>query len=85
MIEFILGIRTPAEYHVDARVREDGIEQAGELPVPVPDQEPCPAAGILQVHHEIPGGLRHPGRRRVGGGAPRTLILRLACSITAST
>ena len=44
----------------------------------------CPAAGILQVHHEIPGRLRHPGRRRVGG-APRILILRLACPITAST
>src|SRR5271165_4899726 len=59
----------PAEYSFDASVSEDGIEQARELPVPVPDQEPCPAAGILQVHHKIPGSLRRPGRRRVGGGA----------------
>ena len=27
------------------------------------------AVGILQVHHEIPGGLCRPGRRRVDGGA----------------
>jgi hypothetical protein len=84
MIEFISRHPDTAEYNVDARVSEDGIEQAGELHVPVPDQEPCPAAGILQVHHEVPDGLRHPGRRRVGGGA-QDPVLRLACSITAST
>jgi hypothetical protein len=41
----------------------------GNFPSRVSDQELCPAAGILQVHHKVPGGLRHPGRRRVGGGA----------------
>ncbi|MER8162846.1 hypothetical protein [Streptomyces sp. NPDC094472] len=33
-----------AEHDVDSRVLEDGIEQFGELPVSVPDHEPCPAA-----------------------------------------
>ena len=69
MIEFIPRHLDPAEYNADAHVSEDDVEQARELPVPVSDQEPFPAAGIIQVHHEIPGGLRRPGRRRVGGGA----------------
>jgi len=33
---------------VDARVGEDGIEQARELLVPVSDQVPDPAAGVPQ-------------------------------------
>ncbi|WP_455357087.1 hypothetical protein [Streptomyces sp. SYSU K217416] len=34
-----------AEDDLDFRIREDGIEQGGELPVPVADQEPGAAAG----------------------------------------
>ena len=75
----------PAEYHVDARVGGDGAGQAGELPVPVCDQEPCPAAGIVQVHHEVPGGLRCPGRRRVGGGAQDPDSAAGVLSVTEST
>jgi hypothetical protein len=39
----------PAEHDRDASLLEDRVEQAGELAVAVPDQEPCPAAGVLQV------------------------------------
>jgi anaerobic selenocysteine-containing dehydrogenase len=49
----------PAQYSFDARVSDDGIEQARELPVPVPDQIPCPAAA------------RTPGRPRCAGTPPR--------------
>jgi hypothetical protein len=69
MIEFILGSRTPAQYDGDARVGEDGVDQPGELAVPVADQEPYPAAGVLEVHDEVPGGLRYPPGGRVCGGA----------------
>ena len=35
---------TPSAGHdLDPHVGEDRVEQFGELPVPVPDQEPCPA------------------------------------------
>lgn len=37
MTEFILGIRTPLR--TNPRIAKDGIEEAGELPIPVPDQE----------------------------------------------
>src|SRR5690242_17726063 len=49
------------EHCLDTRVLEDCVEQAGELAVAVPDQEPRPAAGVLQVHDEIPGSLDDPG------------------------
>jgi hypothetical protein len=68
MIEFILGIRTPlstTSMPASARMTSN---RPGELPVSVSDQELCPAAGILQVHHKVPGAPP-PGRRRVGGGA----------------
>jgi hypothetical protein len=32
-------------------IRQDGVEQVGELAVPVTDQEPCPAPGVLDVTH----------------------------------
>jgi hypothetical protein len=44
-----------AEHDLNARVHEDGVEQLGELPVSVPDQQPRPAAGVLE-------GLRCVGR-----------------------
>jgi hypothetical protein len=43
---FTLGIRT-GEHNVDAGVGQDGIEQVGELPVPVPDEISRPASGVL--------------------------------------
>jgi len=50
----------PAEHDLDTRVLEDRVEQAGKLAVAVPDQEPRPAAGVLQIHDEIPGSLDDP-------------------------
>jgi hypothetical protein len=58
-----------AEHGLGSGVLEDRVEQGGELSIAVPDQEPRTAAGILEVHDEILGGLRHPGRGRMGGGA----------------
>jgi hypothetical protein len=49
VIEFILGVQYAAEYDLDPRVGEDGVEQGGELPVAVPDVEPRPAAGVFEV------------------------------------
>lgn len=49
-----------AEDDLDACVLEDCAEQVGELSVAVPDQEPGPVAGVLEVHGEILRGLRHP-------------------------
>jgi hypothetical protein len=57
------------EDDLDPRIRQDGVEQGGERAVAVPDEEPCPAACVLEVHDEIPRGLRHPGRARVCCGA----------------
>src|SRR6201989_3204361 len=53
----------PAVHGLDTCVLEDGVEQAGDLAVTIPDQDPRPAAGILKVHDEVPGGLDDPGRR----------------------
>lgn len=55
----------PAEYDLDPRILKDGVEQGGVLPVTVADHEPGPAAGILEIHDEVPGGLRHPEGGRV--------------------
>jgi hypothetical protein len=57
-----------AEHCFDPGVLEHGVEQAGELAVAVPDQEPRPAAGILQVHDEVLRGLGYPGGSGVRGG-----------------
>ena len=50
-------------------VLEHGVEQAGELAVAVPDQEPRPAAGILKVHDEVLRGLGDPGGSGMRGCA----------------
>ena len=69
MIEFILGIWTPlSTISIPASV-EHVVEQGGELAVPVPDQEPRPAACILQVHDEVPRGLGDPGGSGMRGCA----------------
>ena len=69
MIEFILGIWTPLSTTLMPGVVEDGVEQAGELAVAVPDQEPRPAPGILKVHDEVPRGLGDPGCSGMRGRA----------------
>ncbi len=43
-----------AENKVNPRIGKDGIEKGGELPIPVPDQEPRQAARVLKVH-EVAG------------------------------
>src|SRR5215467_18796 len=55
------------EHHRDPRIGQDGIEQPGELPVWVPDQEPRPASGVLKIHDRGPGGLGHPRGSRMRG------------------
>ena len=56
MRAFILGIWTPL-HDLDAGVLEHGAEQAGELAVAIPDQEPRPAPGILKIHDEVLRGF----------------------------
>ena len=58
-----------AEHDLDPGVLEHVVEQAGELAVAVPDQEPRPAAGILKVHDEVLRGLGDPGGSGMGGCA----------------
>jgi hypothetical protein len=59
----------PAEHRLDPGVLEHGAKQAGELAVAVPDQEPRPAPGILEIHDEVLRGLGHPAGSGVRGGA----------------
>ena len=47
MTAFILGIWTPLSTTSMPRLREDGADQAEELAIAVPDQEPRPAVGIF--------------------------------------
>jgi hypothetical protein len=58
-----------AEHDLDTRISQDGVEQFRELAVPIPDQEPGPASGVLKVHDQVPGGLGHPGGGWVRGRA----------------
>ena len=55
----------PVECGLVPRVLMDGVEQVGVLPVAVADHEPGQAAGILEIHDEVPGGLRRRGGGRV--------------------
>ncbi len=73
-----------AEHYLDPRVVEHGVEQGGELSVAVPDQEPCPAADVLQIHHQV---LRAWATQEAvqWAVAPRMRIRRLVCSMTTST
>ena len=41
----------------------------GNFSVPVADEVPGPASGVVQVHDEVAPGLGHLGGGRVGGGA----------------
>src|SRR2546429_1893085 len=53
----------------DAGVGEDGVEQRWVFAVAVPDEETCPAVGVLQVHGEVADRLGDPGGGRVRGRA----------------
>ena len=53
--------------HSPAGVPGLGMNTGRELAVTIPDQEPRPAPGILQIHDQVPRGLGYPG----GGGMRR--------------
>ncbi|MET7336347.1 hypothetical protein [Nonomuraea sp. NPDC005650] len=57
------------EHRLDAAFGEDRVHEGGELAVPVSDQKACPAARILQVHHEIPDRLGGSVGGGVSGGS----------------
>ena len=63
------GHTDTAEYDGDASIGEDSVERPRVLSVPVADQIPRVGAGVFQVHDQVAGDLRHPGRGRMGGGA----------------
>jgi hypothetical protein len=73
-----------AEYCLDLCIIEDGVEQGGKLPVPVPNQEPGPPAGASR---SMPRFFATCVTQDAVGGAvaSRTWTRRLACSITAHT
>ena len=48
---------------------EDGVEGRGELGVPVADEEPEAAVGVVEVHEQVAGLLGQPGPGGVGGDA----------------
>ena len=61
MIAIILGIWVPlSTTWIPASLRTVS-NKGGVLAVAVPDQEPHPAAGVLKIHDEVPGGLGDPG------------------------
>ena len=45
---------------------EHGIEDAGELGIPIPDQEPDARHAVAEVHQQVPRLLSDPGAARVG-------------------
>jgi hypothetical protein len=49
-----------AEHHLDPRIRQDGIEQAGELSVPVPDHVTRSATHVLKIRDEVRRAARCP-------------------------
>jgi hypothetical protein len=48
---------------------EHGIEDAGELAVAIPDQEPELSRAVAEVHQQVPCLLGDPGSSRVRGDA----------------
>jgi hypothetical protein len=54
---------------LDAGVGQDRVERVGELPGPVPDQEPEARGALPQIHHEVAGLLSGPRPVRVRGHA----------------
>jgi len=68
MNAFILGIRTPVRTTAIPVSAKMASNRSGNFPVPVPDQEPCPASGVLKVHRQDPCGLGNPESGRVRCG-----------------
>ena len=60
------------------------IECLGELPGPVPDQEPEPTGALPQVHQQVPGLLHRPRPSRCAV-TPRTCTWRVPTSSTENT
>ena len=52
---------------LDAAAGEDGVERGGELGVAIPDEEPVPPAGVVEVHGQVTGQLGQPRSGGVGG------------------
>jgi hypothetical protein len=46
---------------------EHRVERGGELGVPIADEEPEAAAGVVEVHEQVAGVLGEPGAGGVGG------------------
>jgi len=69
MTEFILGIWTPLKGTLDPGVLEHGVQQAGELAVAVPNQEPRAGTGNLKIHDEVLRDLGYPGCNGMRGRA----------------
>jgi hypothetical protein len=63
------GYPDTAEHDADSGVGEDAVERGRVLAVPVADQVFDLAAGVFEVHGQVPGGLGYPGCGRVGGDA----------------
>ena len=58
-----------AEHDADTGVGEDRVEQRGEFAVPMADDVPRRAAGVVQVHGEVAYGLGDPRGGGMCGGA----------------
>jgi hypothetical protein len=58
-----------AEHDRDTGVGEDRVEQRRVLSVTITDEVLDLAAGVVEVHEQVPGRLGHPCGGRVGGGA----------------
>jgi hypothetical protein len=64
-----------------SRRRPDRVKRRGELPGPVPEQEPEVRSPIIQIHQQIADRLHGPRTVRVRGD-PRTCTKREPTSIT---
>jgi hypothetical protein len=64
-----IGVRSRAArrdlHHLDPGTGQHSVEHLGELPGPVPDQEPEPAGALSQAHQQVPGLLHGPRAIRV--------------------
>jgi hypothetical protein len=56
----------------DTLAGEPGIEDVGELAIPIPDQEPEGRCAVAEVHQEIARLLSNPGAARVRGDSEET-------------
>ena len=63
------GARTGVFDDADADRGEHGVERGGELGVAVPEEEPEPPAGGVEVHEQVAGQLGQPSAGRLGGDA----------------